>query len=65
MVGLIESTPIDEYCPTIGKSSNYICTTSNIIYTCEISYVLDMASGIKDRDIEEILKTLDRLAIKS
>lgn len=63
MEGLIEWCPNYEYCPTIGKSSDYVCTTSNIIYTCEITYVVEMASGIKDRDIEEILKTLDRLAI--
>ena len=63
MVGLTERAPNYEYWPTIGKSSNNICTTSNIIYTGEISYLVDMASGIKDRDIEEIIKTLDRLAI--
>ena len=47
------------------KSSDYVCTTSNIIYTYETSYILDMVSGTKDKDIEEILKTLDRLAINS
>ena len=57
------SRPNYENCPTIEKTSDYVCTTSNIIYTYEISYVLEMPSEIKDRDIEEILKTLDRLAI--
>jgi hypothetical protein len=33
MVGQLRGPQFDEYCPTIGKSSNYIYTTLDIINT--------------------------------
>jgi len=32
MVGLERTLNLMNKCPTIGKSGNYICTTSDIIY---------------------------------